>query len=225
MCEIRLRSLHHKLTNEPNLLHKYDKIIQEQARREIIEKVPELNNANEFNMKRVYYSPHHAVVRKDQETTKVRTIYDGSAKNSKEVGDNHSPHMLDMLTKFRWNAVGLTADIEKAFLMVGIKQEDRDMLRFLWFEGPLAKKQDIAEFRFNQLAFGLRLLPSILGATIKHHLRLYKQSEPVMAEMLEKSLYVDNLIIGTETDKEALHDYKKSKQIMAEGGFNLRKWN
>ena len=36
------------------------------------------------------------------------------------------------LAKFRWNAVPLTADIEKAFLMVGIKQKDRDMLRFLW---------------------------------------------------------------------------------------------
>ncbi|PFX11054.1 hypothetical protein AWC38_SpisGene25514, partial [Stylophora pistillata] len=67
--------------------------------------------------------------------------------------------------------------------------------------------------------------PSILGATIKHHLRLYKQSEPEMAEMLEKSLYVDDLITGTETDEEALVVYKKSKQIMAEGGFNLRKWN
>lgn len=130
-----------------------------------------------------------------------------------------------MLTKFRWNAIGLTADFEKAFLMVGIKQEDRDMLRFLWFEDPFAKKPEIAEFRFNRLVFGLRPSPSILGATIRHHLRLYKQSEPEMAEMLERSLYVDDLITGTETDEEALVVYKKSKQIMAEGGFNLRKWN
>ena len=74
---------------------------------------------------------------KGSKNEKVRTVCNGSAKNSKkerplndclEVGDNHIPHMLDMLTKFRWNAVGLTADIEKAFLMVGIKQEDRDML-------------------------------------------------------------------------------------------------
>ena len=62
MCEIRLRSLHHKLKNEPNLLHKYDKIIQEQARMDVIEKLPKLNDANELNTKRVYYSPRHAVV-------------------------------------------------------------------------------------------------------------------------------------------------------------------
>ena len=233
MCEIRLRSLHHKLKNESNLLQEYDKIIQEQARAEIIEKVPNLNSTNEHNTKNVYYSPHHAVVRKDRETTKVRIFYDGSAKNSKdgrslndclEVGDNHIPHIFDMLTKFRWNAVGLTADIEKAFLMVGIKQEDRDMLRFLWLEDPFASKPEIAEFRFNRLVFGLRPLPSILGATIKHHLRLFKQSEPEIAELLEKSLYVDDLVTGAENDEKALNIFKKSKQIMAEGGFS-RKWH
>lgn len=159
---------------------------------------------------------------------------DGSAKNFKEerslndcleVGDNHIPHIFDMLTKFRWNASELTADIEKAFLMVGIKQEDRDMLRFLWFKDLFAKKPEIAESRFNRLVFGLRPSPSILGAKMKHHLRLYKQSEPEMSEMLERSLYVDDPITGTETDEEALFIHKKSKQNMAEGGFNLRKWN
>jgi hypothetical protein len=234
MCEIRLRSLHYKLKNESNLLQEYDKIIQGQTRAEIIERVPNLNSTNEHNTKNVYYSPHHAVVRKDRETTKVRIVYDGSAKNSKEerslndcleVGDNHNPHIFDMLTRFRWNAVGLTADIEKAFLMVGIKQEDRDMLRFLWFEDPFASKPEIAEFRFNRLVFGLRPSPSILGATIKHHLRLFKQSEPEIAELLEKSLYVDDLVTGAENDEKALTIFKKSKQIMAEGGFNLRKWH
>ncbi|XP_022807810.1 uncharacterized protein LOC111344816 [Stylophora pistillata] len=76
MCETRLRSLHHNLKNEPILLHEYDKIIQEQTRTEIVEKVPNLNNTNELNTKRVYYSPHHAVVRKDRETRKARIVYD-----------------------------------------------------------------------------------------------------------------------------------------------------
>ena len=130
-----------------------------------------------------------------------------------------------MLARFRWNAVGLTADIEKAFLMVGIKEQDRNMLRFLWYDDPFASKPKIAEFRFNRLVFGLRPSPSILGATITHHLTLYKQSEPELAELLEKSLYVDDLITGENDDEKAFIVYKKSKQIMSEGGFNLRKWN
>ena len=49
-----------------------------------------------------------------------------------EIGTNHIPLTFDMLAKFRLNQVGHTADIEQAFLMVGIKEENRDMLRFLY---------------------------------------------------------------------------------------------
>ena len=99
---------------------------------------------------------------------------------------------------------------------------------FLFFlmEVKIAFHQpEIVEYRFNRLVFGLRPSPSILGATIAHHLRLYKQSEPEMAELLEKSPYVDDLITGEEDNESALAVYKKSKQFMSQDGFNLRKWS
>ena len=97
-------------------------------------------------------------------------MYDGSAKSSKdelslndclETGDNYIPHIFDMLASFQSNPVGLMADIEKAFLMVSIK--DRSMLRFVWFDDPDQDRPKIAQFRFNHLLFGLRPSPSILG--------------------------------------------------------------
>ena len=81
MCVSRLRSLHHKLRNEPNLLSDYDKIIQQQCEAGIVERVPKSNCAHELSVTSVHYSPHHAVVRRDRETTKVRVVYDGSAKS------------------------------------------------------------------------------------------------------------------------------------------------
>ena len=222
------------MKRDPDLLRDYDKIIREQEQTGIVERVPEEESNSNVDKGRVYYSPHHAVIRKDRETTKVRIVYDGSAKSSKdelslndclETGDNYIPHVFDMLTSFRSNPVGLTADTEKAFLMVSIKEEDRNMLRFLWFDDPDRDRPKIAQFRFNRLLFGLRPSPSILGATIAHHLRLYKQSEPEMAALLKKSLYVDDLLSGAGDDEKALEIYHKSKRIMAGGGFNLRKWN
>jgi len=59
-----------------------------------------------------------------------------------------------MLARFRNNLLGLTADIEKAFVMVSIK-EDRNMLRFLWFDNPEQDRPKIAQFQFNRLLFGL----------------------------------------------------------------------
>ena len=163
---------------KPELLREYDKIIKEQEQNGIVKRAPVKKVESDLEAKRVHYSPHHAVVRKDRETTKVRVVYNGSAKSSKqdrslndclEVGDNYIPLIFAMLLKFCWNTVGLTGDIRKAFLMVGI--QDRDMLQFLWFDEPLASRPAIVEYRFNRLVFGLRLSPSILGATISNHLR------------------------------------------------------
>ena len=129
-----------------------------------------------------------------------------------------------MLVKFRSNTVALTADIEKAFLMVGIRKEHRDMLRFLWFSNPSESTPEVVQYRFNRLVFGLRPSPSILRVTIKFHLEQYRQSEPELVELIERSLYVDDLVTGEKTVEKAYAIYERSKKVMSEGGFNLRKW-
>jgi hypothetical protein len=232
-CYNRLQSLHRKLRTDQALLNEYSKIIREQLEGGIIERVPDTKETNESG-KRVNYLPHHPVIRSDKDTTKVRVVYDGSAKISKdkeslndclEIGPNYTPHVFDTLIKFRWSSVGVTADIEKAFLMIGIKKSDRDALRFLWFDDPNECHPELTIYRFKRLVFGLRPSPAILGFTISHHLEGYSQSDSKLASLLKESFYVDDLVTGEESVDESFHIYKRSKQIMAEGGFNLRKWN
>ena len=117
---------------------------------------------------------------------------------------NYIPHMFKMLKNFCWNFIVQTADIEKVFLMVGIKLEDRDMLHFLWLKDPFPDKLEIVEYRFNRLVFSVRPSPFILRETITHHLNLYKQVEPEMFELLSKSLYMDDLLTGGDNDEKAL---------------------
>ena len=231
-CNGRLLSLHRKLSKQPKLLNEYDKIIRDQLDAGIVERVPE--NDKGRDSVGTHYSPHHPVIRQDKDTTKIRIVYDGSAKPESqerslndclEIGPNFIPHLFDMLIRFRSNPIALTADIEKAFLMVGIKADHKDMLRFLWFDDPLSDDPATIILRFNRLMFGLRPSPSILGSVIQHHLDSYKKSEPEMAELLSKSFYVDDLLAGEKSVSKAFEIYEKSKKIMAAGGFNLRKWN
>jgi len=72
----------------------------------------------------VHYFPHHGVLRHDKQTTKLRIIYNGSAKTKTDplslndclkIGLNMIPKFFDVLVKFRWQAVAFTADIEQAF--------------------------------------------------------------------------------------------------------------
>ena len=82
-------------------------------------------------------------MREVRETAKLRIVFDGSARADKndhslndclEKGPNLTPHVFEVLAKFRSYPVGLTADIEKAFHQISVNPADRDQLRFLWFK-------------------------------------------------------------------------------------------
>ena len=234
LCVNRLRSLQRKLLKEPELVKEYDQIIEEQINHGIVERIPEEEQKEKEN-ENVHYLPHHAVIRRDRETTKLRIVYDGSARPPErahslndclETGPNFTPQLFDTLVKFRWHRIGLTADIEKAFLMVGIRETDRDMLRFLWLKDPNDPNSEIAHFRFTRLVFGLRPSPAILASTIRHQLDALVSEEfkPEFIEALKNSLYVGDLVTGEENEAKTMDLYMKSNSVMQRGGFNLRKW-
>ena len=221
------------MVNQPELLHEYNQIIQEQIREGIVERIPK-EEIEKMDGESMHYLPHHAVIRKDRETTKLRIVYDGLAKppdrdyslnDCLETGPNFTPQLFDTLIKFRWHHIGLTADIEKAFLMVAISNADKDMLRFLWLKEPNKLNSELLQLRFTRLVFGLRPSPAMLGSTIRHHLDKQKEFDPQLIELLKNSLYVDDLVTGAANDQEALELSTQAKQIMYKGAFNLRKWN
>jgi hypothetical protein len=91
-CYNRLKSLQYKLRKEPELLEEYNNTINDQLEKGVVEEVPpeELGNAeNQASGEeiQIHYMPHHAVVRKDKDTTKLRVVYDGSAKSDSD-GDH-----------------------------------------------------------------------------------------------------------------------------------------
>ena len=174
------------------------------------------------------------MIRQDSSTTKLRIVYDGSAKSNTgdcalndclQVGPNFIPKLFNILIQFRSHSVALTADIEKAFLMVGISMSDRDALRFLWVEDPMNCASKVIHLRFTRLVFGLRSSPAVLGAVILHHLKSYKEKYADFVQLIENCLYVDDLVTGTDSIEQGFELYQKAKQIMKGAGLNLRKWN
>eukprot|EP00794_Sanderia_malayensis_P002305 gene2305-biopygen2048 len=134
-----LKSLYGRLKRDPKLLLEYDAIFQEQLAKGIIEYVPN----NQTKADKTHYLGHHGIVRKDHDTTKLRTVFYGSAKSEPsqlslndclQLCENHMPSLLDTHSRFRTHEVAMTADIEKTFLQIEIKPANRDSLRFLWFD-------------------------------------------------------------------------------------------
>ena len=60
------------------IFEEYDNAIKEPLVKGIVEIVSEPYNASGEH---VHYLPHHAVIRNDKETTKMRVVYDASARS------------------------------------------------------------------------------------------------------------------------------------------------
>ena len=225
----RLKSVFNRLKGNPELLQEYDKIFKAQLEEGIIEKVP----VNEYSLPNCHFISHHCVIRSDKTTSKVRIVFDGSAcsrENSRslndkfDVGDIDMPSIFDILIRFRSHAIALTADIEKAFLRIGVKEADRNALRFLWFEDIHAKMPQVIQMRITRVPFGLTCSSAILGATIQHHIALFSGTHPEAVQILQR-LYADDLSCRVDSSPQAFTLYQYCKYIMSQGAFNLRKWN
>ena len=174
----RFRSLVKRLKINPELLQGYRDIIKLQLDRGIIEEVPhdELESDN-----LIHYLPHHPVIKASSSTTKVRIVYDASAKkNRQSVSLNECmfrgpvilPDLCQLLMRMRVHKTVVISDIEKAFLQVGLQPHDRDVTRFLWFKDDenLTLKDNVKAFRFDRVSFGVISSPFLLAANIDHHL-------------------------------------------------------
>lgn len=189
----RLTGLLKRLENEPEVLKEYDNVIRDQIKRAIVELVEEMSG----EVGKVHYLPHHAVIRSDKSTTKLRVVYDASAKSSEPSLNDClysnpvlTQNIVEIMLRFRTHRIALTGDIEKAFLMVRVAESDRDSLRFLWVDDVCKTEPKILPLRFTRVVFGVTSSPFLLNATVKHHIERYRNNDPMFVEKILNSTYV-----------------------------------
>ncbi|GFW35748.1 reverse transcriptase domain-containing protein [Trichonephila clavipes] len=77
----------------------------------------------------------------------------------------------------------------------------------------------------NRVPFGVTLSPFILAATIKFHIRKYKEDNRETYELLNTSLYVDDLFAGSSESVYKAFDLSKDAiEILKDANMNLRKF-
>lgn len=226
----RLNSLVKRLRRNHCIYKEYDQIITEQEQSGIVEKLkPNERETSE----EVHYLPHQAVIRRDALSTKLRVVYDASAKISPQypslndciyTGPPLSSALLDILVRFRAHRAGLVADIEKAFLNICVEDSQRDLMRFLWVIDMNAEDPEVEVYRFNRVLFGMNCSPFLLNATLNYHIKSYYGDNHALADRVLDGFYVDDWTSGGNDEDEALMLCNTAKSCMSAGGFNLRKW-
>ncbi|GFU79279.1 uncharacterized protein TNCV_2138021 [Trichonephila clavipes] len=205
-------------------LGKYEAVFHSWQNEDIIEEVQ-----NVADKKNEHYLPNHPVY-KDNSTTKIRPVFDGSAKekNSSSINEclEKGPNMVELIptivNKFRLRKFGITADIEKAFLQIGLQEKDRPFLRFLWWENGDKEKTKI--YQHKRVVFGITSSPFLLGATLEYHLKQVSGHLQLTAQKLLESFYVDNCLTSVDNAEDIERFMLESKEILSLAKFNLRGW-
>ena len=81
-----------------------------------------------------------------------------------ETGPALQNSLWSVLIRTRFKPIALHGDLQKAFLQIRIKADDRDALRFYWIKGRNPNQIEI--LRITGLVFGLVQSPFILGGTL-----------------------------------------------------------
>ncbi|XP_071637531.1 uncharacterized protein [Temnothorax longispinosus] len=177
----------------------------------------------------VFYLPHHGVFKSDSTTTKLRVVFDGSAKDLNGVSLNQmlrsGPKLqLDIvviLLRFRLGLVALTADVRQMFLQILVELGQCDYQRIVW---RFSENDPISDYLLLTVIFGLTCSPFIAIACMLKLAAEGKISYPLAAAALEESVYVDNVVASVESVDKARKLQRQLQALLKTAGFELRKW-
>ncbi|XP_022793733.1 uncharacterized protein LOC111332625 [Stylophora pistillata] len=219
----RLENVERKLSRDKKLKGEYGGIIEEQLRAGVIEEAPKIPSGN-----RVFYMPHKPIVKRSAVTTKVRMVFNASAKpqpltysiiDCMFTGPPLQPLLWDIMVRVRMSASLLLRDIEKAFLQIGVKEEDRDAVRFLFNIKGIEK-----HLRFTRVPFGVEASPFLLGATLQHHFEQEGSEFEETVRALKENTYVDNLMQTGGNVEKLVRFKEESTAILESARFPVHKW-
>ena len=178
----------------------------------------------------VFYLPMHAVRKEHSTTTKIRAVFDASAKSSTGVSLNdtllvgptvHSP-LIDVLLRFRLHRVALTTDVSKMYRAIELAPPDRDLHRFVWRRTP---DEPLLDCRMTRVTFGVSASSFAANMAVKQNALDFAMEYPQAANVVKKSFYVDDGLTGADSVQEAIELQRELQDLFSKGGFLLRKWN
>lgn len=181
---------------------------------------------NEVNLP-AYYIPHHAVLRPNAVTTKLRVVFNASSSDgaglslneASMIGPKVQPDLFDTLLRFRLWKVAYSADIEKMFRQIVVDQRDRDYQRILWREN---KKQPVREYRLATVTYGHAPSPYLSTKCLQVLAR--DVEDPKVSDLILNSFYMDDLLGGADNELEAIKAREAVHKILCSAGFRLRKY-
>lgn len=219
----RFMYLERRLHRNPELLKEYKAFIHEYL---------QLGHASVIDRNSEgspgYYMPHHCVL-KESSTTRLRVVFDASAKttsgyslnDTQLVGSPVQASLFEILMRFRSYRFVFSCDIEKMYRQVLITPEHRAYQRILWRDHPRAKLQTL---QLNTVTYGVASAPFLATRVLKHICSGQEDRYPGAIFALNNSTYVDDILSGNNSLEAAQSIQLELIEVLEKNGFHPRKW-
>lgn len=212
-------NLEKKFLNKPDLETSYNEFLIEYLKAGHMQVTSDQMN---------YILPHHAVF-KASSTTKVRVVFDGSAKDHLGIslndrqyaGPKLQANIDSIIMNFRFHQVAVTSDIKQMYRQILIHPADRHYQHILWRP---EKGADIQEFELNTVTYGLTSSPYLAQRVLRQLAADDGENYPLAAHAIKAHCFMDDFCTGASTEKEAKILIDQLINLLQLGGFELRKW-
>ncbi|XP_049318702.1 uncharacterized protein LOC125780534 [Astyanax mexicanus] len=177
----------------------------------------------------VWYIPHQGVYH-PRKPDKIRVVFDCSAKYGGTALNDHllaGPDLTNGLTgvlcRFRKHPIAVICDVEKMFHRFHVNPEDRDYLRFLWWEKGDTESVP-KEYRMNVHLFGAASSPGCANYGLKYLASQNEKEYPDAANFIKKNFYVDDGLFSVKSVDTAIKLVRDAQNVCARGKLHLHKF-
>lgn len=224
----RLSKLQSRLKNDATYRRDYTEFMQDIIERGYAEKVPQ--ERRHIDDGKQWYIPHHGVYH-PKKPNKIRVVFDCSATY---MGQSLNKHLLQgpdltnslvgVLCRFRQEPLAFMCDLEAMFHQFKVPEEDRDFLRFYWWENGDISRSPI-EYRMTVHLFGAASSPGCANFGLKRAADDYEsECGTEAADFIRKNFYVDDGLKSVATVADAVSLIQNTKNMCAKGGMRLHKF-
>ncbi|XP_061724297.1 uncharacterized protein LOC133530805 [Cydia pomonella] len=220
----RFQSLERKFRKDDKLKQEYTNVINE------YKDMGHLRRSETQNDENALYLAHLAVIREDKDTSKVRVVYDASAKGSHGhslndtmmVGPVLQPDLRSLVIAWRKHKICVVGDIVKMYRMINMTKEHINLQRIVWRDRP---EDEFESYELTTVTFGTAAAPFLAVRTLNQLADDEAHEFPETAPVIKKSFYMDDLMVGNENIEETKKMCQEIKEILRRGGFRMQKWS
>ncbi|XP_075151482.1 uncharacterized protein LOC142225579 [Haematobia irritans] len=215
-----------RLIRTPAFKDEYDNVLTEYISLKHMSKV---FPSNLYEDSKNYYLPHHAVIRPESVTTKVRVVFNASAPTSNGVSLNDllytgpilQNELITLILNWRFFRYVFNGDITKMYRQILVDPNQTSFQRILFRTNP---QNPLEDFELKTVTFGVNCAPYLAIRTMIQLADDVQSQYPKASEILRNCMYVDDALAGSHSIPEAIESRNQLILALKSAGFEMRKW-